>query len=261
MRPPTAVSRRQLLAAAAAVPLLGVAGTAKAWSPQRRATFVLVHGAWHGGWCWARITPLLRAAGHDVFAPTLTGLGERSHLLKQDIDLDTHTTDIISVLQYEDLQNVVLVGHSYGGMVITGAAEAAPSRVTHLVYLDAFLPEDGKALADYAPVPPRRADGWRIPPPGSAPRFGVTEERDVAWMEARLGDQPLRTFTQPVMTPSEWGSSMPRTFIQCTEAPWFSEAAGRALAQGFRVHELLAAGHNAMITQPGELARVLLDSI
>jgi pimeloyl-ACP methyl ester carboxylesterase len=260
MSPSVTISRRQLLTAAVAVPFLGVAGTAKAWSPQRKATFVLVHGAWHGGWCWARISPLLRAAGHDVVAPSLTGLGERSHLLKPEIDLSTHITDIVSVLQYEDLQNVVLVGHSYGGMVITGVAEAAPSQVAHLVYLDAFLPVDGKALADYAPVPPRRDDGWRIPPPGSAPRFGVTEERDVAWMEARLGDQPLRTFTQPVMTPSKRGESMPRTFIQCTEAPWFSEAAGRAQAQGFRVHELLGAGHNAMITQPGELGRVLLES-
>jgi pimeloyl-ACP methyl ester carboxylesterase len=117
----------------------------------------------------------------------------------------------------------VLVGHSYGGMVIPGVAEAAPSQVTHLVYLDAFLPEDGKALADYAPMPPRRADGWRIPPPGSAPRFGVTEERDVAWMEARLGDQPIRTFTQPVMTPSKRASQCHGTSSSARRHPGFQK--------------------------------------
>ena len=109
------------------------------------ATFVLVHGAWHGGWCWSRVAPLLRGAGYPVFAPTLTGLGERLHLLTPQVDLDTHVRDITSLLDYEDLHNVILVGHSYGGMVISGVAETAGTRLAQLVYLDAFLPEDGKA--------------------------------------------------------------------------------------------------------------------
>src|SRR3954452_4236427 len=111
-----------------------------------QATFVLVHGAWHGGWCWKRLTPLLRAAGHEVVVPTLTGLGERSHLLTPEVGLDTHIRDITAVLKYEDLHNVVLIGHSYGGMVIAGVAEEVPERIAQLVYLDAFLPDNGKAL-------------------------------------------------------------------------------------------------------------------
>src|SRR5437763_6310667 len=102
------------------------------------ATYVLVHGAWHGGWCWQRVTPLLRAAGHEVYTPTLTGLGERAHLGTPDVGLATHVEDIVTMLEYEDLTDVVLVGHSYAGMVITGVAHAVPSRLTHLVYLDAF---------------------------------------------------------------------------------------------------------------------------
>jgi pimeloyl-ACP methyl ester carboxylesterase len=163
----------------------------------KRATFVLVHGAWHGGWCWKKVTPLLQAAGHELLTPTLTGLGERVHPLGPHVDLSTHVQDIAAVLEYEDLHNVVLVGHSYGGMVIAGAAERARGRLAHLVYLDAFLPEAGKALKDYAPLPPTREDGWRVPPPGPPSASGVTDERDVAWMTPRLGDHPHKTFTQP----------------------------------------------------------------
>jgi pimeloyl-ACP methyl ester carboxylesterase len=127
------------------------AAPAAASQGREKPAFVLVHGAWHGGWCWKKVAPLLRAAGHDVFTPTLTGLGERVHLLASEIDLATHVDDVLGVLEYEDLTNVVLVGHSYGGMVISGVAERAGSRLARLVYLDAFLPENGKALRDYAP--------------------------------------------------------------------------------------------------------------
>ena len=117
------------------------------------ATFVLVHGAWLGGWCWKKVTPLLRAAGQEVFAPTLTGLGERSHLFSPEVGLDTHIEDIIAVLEYEDLTDVILVGHSYAGMVIAGVAQKAAHRLAELVYLDSFLPESGKSLDDYLPAP------------------------------------------------------------------------------------------------------------
>jgi pimeloyl-ACP methyl ester carboxylesterase len=222
-------------------------------------TFVLVHGAWHGGWCWKKLTPLLRAAGHLVFTPTLTGLGERSHLLTQDIDLDTHIKDIASVLEYEDLQNVVLVGHSYGGMVIAGVAEVLAPRVAQLVFLDGFLPENGKALTDYAPPVPMRDDGWRVPPLGTSRDFGVTAESDIAWADPRLGDQPYRTMTQPVQLSAQMYESFPRTFIQLTELPWFVEAAERAKRQGFRYDKLLSGGHDAMISQPQELSQILLE--
>ncbi len=112
------------------------------------ATFVLVHGGWHGGWCWTRVRPLLRAAGHDVFTPTLTGLGERAHLAHPDIDLDTHIADIINVLEYEELQDAVLVGHSSSGAVITGVVDRAPVHLAQLVYLDALVPADGQSVLD-----------------------------------------------------------------------------------------------------------------
>ena len=222
-------------------------------------TFVLVHGAWHGGWYWKKLTPLLRAAGHQVFTPTLTGLGERSHLLTPEIDLDTHIKDITLVLEYEDLHDVVLVGHSYAGMVVAGVAEALGTRVAQLVFLDGFLPESGKALTDYAPSPPTWEGEWRVPALGTSRDFGVTDESDIAWAEPRVGDQPHRTLTQPVQLSPQMYESFPKTYIQLTEAPWFVEAAERAKRQGFRSYKLLSGGHNAMISRPNELSQILLE--
>ena len=120
-------------------------------SSAHKPPFVLVHGAWHGGWSWRKLRPLLEAAGHAVFTPTLTGLGERRHLCSRDIGLATHIQDVANLIEFEELSNVILVGHSYAGMVITGVGSAAGSRVGRLVYLDAFLPDDGKSLNDYVP--------------------------------------------------------------------------------------------------------------
>jgi pimeloyl-ACP methyl ester carboxylesterase len=256
MSRPAGLSRRGLLAAMAISPFGAAAGEAS--TRGKRTTFVLVHGAWHGGWCWRRLTPLLQRAGHEVLAPTLTGLGERSHLLGPEIDLDTHIADIAAVLEYEDLSDVVLVGHSYGGMVIAGVAEKAGSRLAQLVYLDAFLPENGKAVKDYAELSPTKADGWRVSPIGPPSAFGITNEHDVAWMTPRLGDQPQKTLTQPVQLSEDKNRSLTKAFIQCTKAPFFAEAADRARRQGFRCRELFSAGHDAMITQPNELAKILL---
>ena len=140
------------------------------------ATFVLVHGAWHGGWCWQKVVPLLEAAGHEVYAPTLTGLAERAAELSPDVGLDTHIQDIVGLLVDKDLHGVILVGHSYGAMVITGVVDAVPERIAHLVYLDTFVPRDGESIADVVPLlryvlrkqarahgalPPREA-GWRL---------------------------------------------------------------------------------------------------
>jgi pimeloyl-ACP methyl ester carboxylesterase len=222
------------------------------------ATFVLVHGAWHGGWCWKKLMPLLQDRGHRVFTPTLTGLGERAHLLSPAVDLATHIQDVTAMLDCEDLREVTLVGHSYGGMVIAGVAEKSARRLTQLVYLDAFLPQDGKAIKDYAPLNPAREDGWRVPVPGMPPRFGVTDKDDETWMEARLGDHPSKTFTDSLQLSAE-KTAMRRSYIQCTKAPFFSEAAERAKREGFGFRELFVAGHDAMITQPGALAAILLD--
>src|SRR6476620_2380910 len=135
------------------------------------ATFLVAHGGWSAGWGWKKMRPLLRARGHELFTPTYTGLGERAHLANPQVELETHIADILGVLRFEDLHNVVLVGHSYGGMVITGVADRAPERLAQLVYLDALLPENGQSAIDT--FPDRRAwlveqangfDGWRIPP-------------------------------------------------------------------------------------------------
>jgi pimeloyl-ACP methyl ester carboxylesterase len=231
------------------------------------ATFVLVHGAWHGGWCWKKVVPLLRNAGHEVCTPTLTGLGERVHLLTPDIDLMTHVNDILGVLEYEDLQQVILVGHSYGGMVISGVAEQAGIRVGHLVYLDAFVPDQGEAVRDYfsdggldEPVR-EHGDGWRLPKPSMEGEdfFGVTDPIDLEWMCSRVSDHPYKTLTQPVQLTADWRNRLPQTFIQTTMD--FAEHAERAKRRGSRSYELLSAGHDAMVTQPAELVRIFLELV
>lgn len=228
-----------------------------------KPVFVLVHGAWHGAWCWKKVVPLLRAAGHVVFTPTLTGLGERAHVLSPDIDLDTHIDDVLVVLRQEDLHNAVLVGHSYSGMVITGVAARARARVSRLVYLDAFLPEDGKALRDYAPaeildeMANTRGDGWRLPSFMSARDFGIIDEVDAEWVDALLGDQPYRTFTQPIDLGDSSLEGIRRDYILTTHDTFVPHAA-RAQQQGFVYHELFSAGHHPMVTQPEALVELLL---
>src|SRR3954447_6789466 len=168
------------------------------------ATFVLVHGAWLGGWVWKEVAALLREAGHEVYTPTLTGLGERSHLANREIGLDTHICDVVQVLEYEDLWDVVLVGHSYGGMVITSVADCVPDRLAHLVYLDAFVPDDGQSLHDLVPtdgstrdreMARREGDGWRIP---LEEPWCMGTNDVLRWMHPYPTDQPLRSFDQPL---------------------------------------------------------------
>ena len=234
-------------------------------------TIVLIHGGWHGGWCWKKLVPLLRLRGHDVHAPTLTGLGERAHLLSPAISLSTHVQDIVALLTYEDLQEVMLVGHSYGGMVMTGVAEAVPHRLTQLVYLDAFVPQDGQALADladpafYAGLEARakaEGEGWRVPPPPLA-RWGITEESDLNWMRDRVGPHPLKTFKEPVHLHDQVAATLPRTFIYCTDKPTGDSLAPLAKRlrekAGWRYREL-PAGHDVMVTAPKDVA-AMLDEI
>ena len=166
-------------------------------------TFVLVHGAWHGGWCWRRVADRLRHDGHAVFAPTLTGLGERSHLLRPGIDLATHVADIVNVMQWERLSDVVLCGHSYGGFVISGVAEATPALIRSIVFLDAFLPENGDtilkltgpAIQDAIRTALQRNDPGVAPRPAEA--FGVNAA-DRQWVDALCVPQPIGTFTSPI---------------------------------------------------------------
>ena len=229
------------------------------------ATFVLVHGAWHGGWCWTKVRDLLQAAGHQVFTPTLTGLGSRSHLLRPETDLDTHIQDVATELDYEDLHEVILVGHSYAGMVISGVAEKSKGRLAQLVYLDAFLPENGKSLTNYwqPKVDEQIVASGRLPLPDWTHKemFDVKDPKDTAWMRSRLSDQPYKTFTQAVHFSSDNLRNLSRTYILTSTGRIFTEAAARAKQEGFNYHELPSAGHDAMITEPEALAGILLGLV
>src|SRR5580692_3326149 len=166
-------------------------------------TFLVCHGAWGGGWAWKKMHPLMQAAGHRLVTPTCTGLGEREHLASPSIDLETHIRDILNVIQYEDLRDVVLIGHSYGGMVATGVVDRARERIAQLIYLDAFVPRDGQRHLDLVPteqVERMRAgvaqgDGWRVPP---NPTPEDTSPEDRAWIAERRLPQPLKCFEQPL---------------------------------------------------------------
>jgi len=231
------------------------------------STFVLVHGAWHGGWCWRKVTPLLRAAGHDALTPTLTGLGDRAHLASPAVDLELHVRDLLATLEAEDARDIVLVGHSYGGVVGTVVADRAPERVARLIYLDAPIPADGQCAADLiAPAQfadfqdraQRTGDGWRFAPNPPA-ALGLDDLADIAWAEPRLTPQPLATFTQPARLTGAVGG-VARAFLFCAPARAGSllpEFAARARAAGWPYAEV-AAGHDAMIAAPAATAAALL---
>jgi pimeloyl-ACP methyl ester carboxylesterase len=228
---------------------------------------VLVHGSNGGSWVWKRLAPLLRAAGHEVYAPTLTGLADRAHLLGCGVDLTTHVADVASLLLFEDLSDVILVGNSYAGMVISGVAATAPERLRLVVYLDAYIPEDGQCAVDVWP-PERRAfaedmqsQGVSQPPPPAL--FGVTDPELARWIEARMTPHPVGTYTQPVPPADVRSRALRRAFIHCTGNPpttpdVFGPFAGAARAKGWEVHAL-PAGHVAMLTAPDELAELLLE--
>ncbi len=230
------------------------------------ATFVLVHGTGHGGWCWQKVRPLLRAAGHEVFTPTLSGLSDRSHLLACDIDLRTHITDVANLISYEDLADVVLVGHSYAGMVVTGVAAQAPERLRLLVYLDAYVPDDGQSEADLWPAEMRAAieadagTGGGLRPPPTPEFLGITDPAMADWVKARVTPQALATYTQPVPAGNARSAALPRVFIHCTAGPTtplFATFAARARARNWTVREI-AAGHDVMLTAPQEIAALLI---
>jgi pimeloyl-ACP methyl ester carboxylesterase len=234
------------------------------------SNFLLVHGAWHGGWCWKRVSSVLRAAGHEVFAPTLTGLGEREHLMSPEVGLETHIDDVLGVLKYEDLQEVILVGHSYAGMVITGVAEKAAERISHLVFLDAFVPADGKSLSDYQSPEILRlfhdsiekdGEGFKLPAVFTAEAFGITTKEDVAWVRPRLNPHPAKTKSDVVRRRNPRAAQISRTYIYCNDpavGPFGQFADVIRKDKSWRYEEL-ATGHDAMITAPRELTRILLD--
>jgi pimeloyl-ACP methyl ester carboxylesterase len=234
--------------------------------------FVLVHGAWHGGWCWARVLPLLRAAGHAAHAVTLTGLGERAHLLSPEIRLATHVQDVLNLIAVEELDAVVLAGHSYAGMVITGVADALqrehPGLLRHLVYVDAFVPHPGESwastqapevVAQRVAAAQRSSGGLSLPAP-DAEAFGL-KGADRDWVNRRQTPQPFAVFRDPLAFDAGNIAALPRTYVDCTSPPATNVAVSRQRARtepGWRVVEL-ATGHDAMVSAPLELTRMLLD--
>ncbi len=236
------------------------------------ATFVLVHGACWGGWSWRRLTPLLRTSGHDVWAPTLTGLGERVHLAHPAIDLATHITDIVNLLLFEDLTSVSLAGHSYGGMVIAGVAERVPERLAQLIFLDAEVPEDGQSEWDCAggeadhraaAVAAGTPDFWPVPVDYFRQRF--PDRNDLEWVLAGSTPHPLATFAQPVRLGNPAAAALPRAFVYCTEGKRPEYASARFAARyrsapGWRYREI-AADHLAPLTAPHALAGALLSLV
>ena len=245
-------------------------------------TFVLVHGGWHGAWCWKKVIPLFEEAGHRLYTPTLTGLGEKAHLLTPEVGLSTHVEDVVQLIQESQLSRVILLGHSYGGMVITGVVDRIPERIGHLVYLDAVVPRDGESMADIAPMvinslrkdARKHGDGWRVNPPqapfGIGGTFGVTKDPDLSWIRSLLTPQSLKTFEERLhLKDPDILCKTPRTFVRCAGKGFpavFRDMMRRLFAPrtlvptgpGWRLRQLQT-GHDCMITMPKELTALLLE--
>lgn len=237
------------------------------------STFVLVHGAWHGGWCYARVADRLRARGHRVFTPTLTGLGERSHLADRClINASTHIRDVINVIQWEQLSDVVLCGHSYGGLIVAGVADALPDRIASIVYLDAAIPESGKTMLEqlvpsmvetFLKAVADRGNGILLPPlPAAA--FNVNPA-DRAMVDALCTPHPFLTYTERIQLTGAYMSIAKKTFVEATDWEWSGardlSAASKARAGADWTKLEVSAGHDLMLDAPEEVARMLVGAI
>ncbi|MEL7197735.1 MAG: alpha/beta fold hydrolase [Pseudomonadota bacterium] len=279
-------SRRRFLSLAAgsmaagclaSTALPGCASSQYAGTGATKRDIVLVHGAWHGGWCWDQVRPILEAAGHRVFTPTLTGLGSRADELTSKVGLNTHIADIIEVITANDLSDIVLCGHSYGGMVITGVADALKSRIAHIVYLDAALPNNGETMLSYGEPRPQVAidgaiaamtamatDGVGIGvfPPAL---LGIPEDHPLyTWVADRLTPHPLKTWLDPISLSNDGPKGLPSTYVHCNQ-PALAQTQFGWLFHTLQSEEdwntlLLATGHDAMVTDPEGVAKVLLNA-
>jgi pimeloyl-ACP methyl ester carboxylesterase len=229
-------------------------------------TFVLVHGAWHGGWCWQRVADRLRASGHKVFTPTLTGVGERAHLLRAGIDLKTHISDVVNVMKWENLADIVLCGHSYGGFVISGVAEQMAPAIRSIVFLDAFVPHNGESVQDLTgpavkeSVAAALQRGDLAIAPRAAEAFGVNE-KDRAWVDRMCVGQPVATFTEKISLTGAREGIARRSYIRAKSYanPGFDKALAAAEADSSWRTYGVPCGHDVMVDMPERLTEILLE--
>ena len=251
------LSRRELLGGTLATVSAGLFDYSKVQAQSKRSPFVLVHGAWHGGWCWRRVVDRLTEKGRYVVAPTLSGVCERSHLANDSIKLSTHIDDVVNEIRWKDLDGIVLVGHSYGGMVITGVAERVRERIAAIVYLDAFLPKDGESLST---VGGRTATPYpeHVAPPIPAATFRVNA-KDAAWVDSKMTPHPVKCFTEALQVRGAYSTIPQKLYIRARGFPSasFDAAFDRCRTdRTWRTIEMKC-GHDIMIDQPAELAAIL----
>jgi pimeloyl-ACP methyl ester carboxylesterase len=252
------------MAALSAVAASGVAPTAQAQTAQK--TFVLVHGTWHGGWCWRRVADALEKKGHKVYTPSLTGLADRSHLLTKDVNLTTHASDVVNLIKWEDLKDIVLVGHSSAGFVITAAAEQIGPSVASIVYLDAFVPQPGDNLISLANPGPRKAledavaKGEVVAKPVPAAAFKVNE-KDRPWVDAKCTPHPLAVVVEKITAAGAREKIARKTYIRATgfDSPVFDQTLAKMkTAPGWKTYEV-PSGHDVMVDMPDRLVEILLE--
>jgi pimeloyl-ACP methyl ester carboxylesterase len=258
------VTRRSVLGSSAAV--ASVASIAvKAQSAPK--TYVLVHGTWHGGWCWRRVVDRLSERGHKVYAPTLTGVGERSHLLNDNIGLNTHIADVVNLIKWERLQDFVLVGHSSGGIVVTGVAELVTSAINSIVFVDGFLPEDNTSIADALPEAARapilaalqRGETSVKPIPAAA--FKVNE-KDIEWVNSMCTPHPIRTMVDKIRTTGAGERIAKKAYVRNTDytnGPFDAQQAKIQNNPSWRKYTVKKSGHDTMIDAPDQLTDILLE--
>jgi pimeloyl-ACP methyl ester carboxylesterase len=258
-------TRRTMLAAGLSAAAAATSVTsANAQTAQK--TFVLVHGAWHGGWCWRRVADSLQRQGHKVFTPTLTGLGERSHLMSRDINLDTHIADVVNVFKWEELKDAVLVGHSYGGWVISGVAEQVLPRVGAIVFLDAFMPDDGTRGLDNTSEFSRKGilaaleKGYVSRPSPTAAMFEVNE-KDRSWVDSKVTPQPVGVALQPIRLTGARDRVAKKTYIRAASYPQPIFDKYLAICKADRTWRTfeIPCGHDVMVDMPERLAEVLVE--
>ena len=230
------------------------------------STFVLLHGGWHGGWCWRKVAERLRHAGHEVFTPTFTGMGEREHIWTPEVGLSTHVQDVLNVIRFEQLGRIILVGHSYGGTIMTLLADRMAQAIDALVYVDAIIPEDGVSGWDGFPEQ-RKADmlagaktlgGQRVPPPDPSV-WGVTEAEDVAWLRACCSPHPLKTMHDVPQLGQAWQSVRTKHYILAGAQanPRFQAYYDSVQSQPNWTTEVIVGSHDLMVTHPHELSMAL----